>query len=437
MTISSSLNAGVSGLSANATRLAAISDNIANSSTNGYRRVETDFHSMVIGHSKGGYTAGGVRTTNMRLIDDEGSLISTSNATNLAVQGRGMIPVAHYISGVGTAENAQMLMTSTGSFRVDKDGYLVTASGLVLMGFKANEDGTIPPNSRDSNKDLEAAKLRFQQIFGEPTTKIKIAANLPATDTQPSGDGKSRQMSVEYYDNMGTVQHLYFKFTPTKGNTTYSNEWSMSITDSAQNNAEIGRYKITFNDDAEKGGTLKSVTLENGASGGAYNSDTGAFVVNVTGGPLEINLGLIGENAGLTQKGKTFTPAEVDKNGTKAGNMTSNIEVNNAGEVFAPYDNGAKKLIYKIPLVDMPNLNGMISMDNQTYTPSNESGRYFLWDAGEGPTGTFKAYALEESTTDVASEMTAMIQTQRSYSSNAKVIQTASEILQETTSMIR
>ena len=68
---------------------------------------------------------------------------------------------------------------------------------------------------------------------------------------------------------MGTVKHLYFKFTPTKGNTTYSNEWSLSITDSAQNNAEIGRYKITFNDDAEKGGTPKSVTLENGASGGA------------------------------------------------------------------------------------------------------------------------------------------------------------------------
>ena len=125
MTISSSLNAGVSGLSANATRLAAISDNIANSSTNGYRPVETDFHFMVIGHSKGGYTAGGVRTTNMRLIDDEGSLISTSNATDLAVQGRGMIPVAHYISGVGTAENAQMLMTSTGSFRVDKDGSII------------------------------------------------------------------------------------------------------------------------------------------------------------------------------------------------------------------------------------------------------------------------------------------------------------------------
>ena len=48
MTISSSLNAGVAGLAANASRLASISDNIANSSTYGYRRVETDFHSMVL-----------------------------------------------------------------------------------------------------------------------------------------------------------------------------------------------------------------------------------------------------------------------------------------------------------------------------------------------------------------------------------------------------
>ena len=48
MTISSSLNAGVAGLTANATRLATISDNIANSATYGYKRMEADFHSMVI-----------------------------------------------------------------------------------------------------------------------------------------------------------------------------------------------------------------------------------------------------------------------------------------------------------------------------------------------------------------------------------------------------
>ncbi|MEP1933608.1 MAG: flagellar hook-basal body complex protein, partial [Roseibium sp.] len=93
MTISSSLNAGVAGLAANATRLAAISDNIANSATYGYRRVESDFHSMVTSASGGAYSAGGVRATTQRLIDQQGSLVTTSNATDLAVRGRGMLPV--------------------------------------------------------------------------------------------------------------------------------------------------------------------------------------------------------------------------------------------------------------------------------------------------------------------------------------------------------
>jgi len=88
MTISSSLNAGVAALAANATRLASISDNIANASTFGYKRVETDFSSMVISRSAGEYSAGGVRATSQRFIDQRGSLVSTANATDLAVRGQ-------------------------------------------------------------------------------------------------------------------------------------------------------------------------------------------------------------------------------------------------------------------------------------------------------------------------------------------------------------
>ena len=66
MTISSSLNAGVAGLNANANRLATISDNIANSSTYGYKRAQADFHSVVIhGNSRSNYSAGGVRVFNV------------------------------------------------------------------------------------------------------------------------------------------------------------------------------------------------------------------------------------------------------------------------------------------------------------------------------------------------------------------------------------
>jgi fagellar hook-basal body proteins len=93
MTISSSLNAGVAGLAANSSKLATIADNIANSSTYGYKQATTDFHSLVINSSRGSYSAGGVRITTNRLIDERGSITSTNSVTDLAVRGRGMMPV--------------------------------------------------------------------------------------------------------------------------------------------------------------------------------------------------------------------------------------------------------------------------------------------------------------------------------------------------------
>jgi flagellar hook protein FlgE len=79
----------------------------------------------------------------------------------------------------------------------------------------------------------------------------------------------------------------------------------------------------------------------------------------------------------------------------------------------------------------------LIPNGGQTYKVSQDSGNFFLWDAGDGPTGSVESYAREESTVDVAAELTQMIQTQRAYSSNAKVIQTVDEMLQETTNLKR
>jgi len=103
--------------------------------------------------------------------------------------------------------------------------------------------------------------------------------------------------------------------------------------------------------------------------------------------------------------------------------MTS-VEVDPNGFVFAYFDTGITRVIYQVPLVDLPNPNGMVALDQQTYQPSVDSGSFFLWDASDGPTGDILSFALEESNTDVAGELTSMIQTQRAYSSNAKVIQT-------------
>jgi flagellar hook protein FlgE len=433
MTISSSLNAGVSGLNANASRLASISDNIANSSTFGYRRVESNFESMVLSQNGGKYSAGGVRATTQRLIDEGGSLVTTSNATDLAVRGRGFIPVALASEVRAGNGNPEMLLTSTGSFRTDSDGRLVTESGQVLLGWPAGPDGTIPNNPRDSSDRLEPVQINVNQLTGEPTTEINLGVNLPATETDATAAGNSQQLSVEYFDNLGRSETVGVNFTPNQPATGSSNQWTMTLTDSAQGGAVIGEIDIEFDDARASGGELLAVT---GPDSGAYDGTTGRLTVNVDGGPMEINIGRLNTSDGLTQLSDRFAPLSISKDGTPVGSMTS-AEVDENGFVRAFFDTGATRVIAQVPLVDMPNPNGMVSLDSQTYRPSLESGPFFLWDAGDGPTGEVVGFSRQESATDVAGELTSMIQTQRAYSSNAKVIQTVNEMLQETTNIIR
>ncbi|WP_298295545.1 flagellar hook protein FlgE [uncultured Litoreibacter sp.] len=434
MTISSSLNAGVAGLAANASRLATISDNIANSNTFGYKRAETGFHSMVISNGTGTYSAGGVRVTSQRLIDQAGSLVTTANSTDLAVRGRGFLPVttAASIAGEGDTEFPLRLAT-TGSFRTDSQGYLVTETGMVLLGWPASADGSVPTNPRDTVDALEPIQINVNQFAGEPTTRMNLGVNLPATETEAGADGTPLELSVEYYDNLGTSQNVLVTFTPSVPATGSSNEWTMTLADSASGGAIIGEYTLSFDDSRASGGTLDSVTT---ISGGPYDPATGAFSVVVAGGPLEIAVGGLNEGTGLTQLSDSFAPTQITKDGSPVGNMIS-VDVDQNGFVQATFDIGITRTVYQIPLVDLPNPNGLMALDNQTYQTTRESGSFFLWDAGDGPTGDIVGFALEESATDVAGELTQLIQTQRAYSSNAKVIQTVDEMLQETTNIKR
>ena len=107
------------------------------------------------------------------------------------------------------------------------------------------------------------------------------------------------------------------------------------------------------------------------------------------------------------------------------------------GVMDAIFDSGFRKSIYKIPIGSVQNPNGLNALDGQVYTLSRESGSIYFYDAGAGPTGRLVSNALEESTTDIAEELTQLIKTQRAYSSNAKIIQTVDEMLQETTNLKR
>jgi flagellar hook protein FlgE len=437
MTISSSLAAGVAGLFANATRLATISDNIANSGTYGYKRAIADFNSFVIGGTRGAgtYSAGGVRASTARLIEEHGALVSTANATDIAVSGRGMLPVTTVVALNADNGDLPMMMTTTGSFHTDEDGVLRTQSGLVLLGWAADADGTIPTNPRDTAAALVPVVINANQTAGDPTTEMNLGVNLPATGTMDGADGDPQTLEIEYFGNLGTSETLGITFTPTvpAPGDPASNTWTMVITDSAQNDAVIGEYTLVFDDTRGDGGTLASVTV---VSGGAYNGTDGTLDLTVAGGPMTVTIGKLGDTNGLTQLSDTFAPTSITKDGSPVGNLTA-VEVDENGYITATYDTGFTRRIYQVPLVDVPSPNGLITLSNQVYQVSPESGSFYLWDAGDGPTGAMVGYAREGSTTDVAGELTNLIQTQRAYSSNAKVIQTVDEMLQETTNIKR
>ena len=160
MTLSSSLNAGVAGLNVNSSKLGSISDNIANSQTNGYKRAETDFSSLVVSPGgKGTYTGGGVRSSTFREVDQRGGVITTGNSTDIAIGGRGMIPVTPSASIDNIDGDLPVNFVTTGSFRPDENGFLKTPAGLTLMGWPADVDGTIPSFPRESVDGLEPVRI--------------------------------------------------------------------------------------------------------------------------------------------------------------------------------------------------------------------------------------------------------------------------------------
>ncbi len=453
MSISSSLNAGVAGLAANATRLATISDNISNSGTYGYKRIIADFEGMVINQARGAgvYSAGGVRASTARLIDQRGTLVPTSNPTDLAISGRGMLPVVPSASIDNKFGDQPMMMTTTGSFRTDADGVLRTESGLVLLGWPANADGTIPLMPRDTMGGLQPVVVNANQTAGDPTTKMNLGINLPATRTEAGAATDELTSKIEYFGNLGTSEALNISFRPDTSHASgMSNTWTMELRDSgtsddpatASDESIVATLTLVFANDQTSGGTLAQVLNAGGAPHPAYDPLTGTLSLNVgktaiyPGDPMAVTIGKLGDPNGLTQLGDNFAQPNISKDGSPVGNLTA-IEVDENGYIRATYDTGFIRTIYQIPLVDVPNPNGLISLNNQTYKVSPDSGSFFLWDAGDGPTGAIVGYAREGSTTDVAAELTDLIQTQRAYSSNAKVIQTVDEMLQETTNIKR
>jgi flagellar hook protein FlgE len=146
--------AAISGLEANQTMLDVVSNNLANLNTVGYKDQTVDFSSALsqVLSGAGGPTTelGGTNPievgvgVNVQAIDTNestGTMESTGNPLDLAIQGAGYLQVG---DGTPPTLPATIDYTRAGNLTTDADGYLTTASGQYVIGIDATASGTAP-----------------------------------------------------------------------------------------------------------------------------------------------------------------------------------------------------------------------------------------------------------------------------------------------------
>lgn len=496
MTAINALRTSTSGLNAQAQKLAGISNNIANSSTVGYKRVDTQFESLVLeGTSSGSTALAGTAAHNRVEISKVGQVQSTGIDTDIAVNGNGFLVVNE-----GSGSDGKYLATRAGSFRPDAGGNLVNAAGYYLQGVKLGADGLPVGNMGDNNlESLTTVNVSNTSVASSPTTQMTFWANLPSAQTayaSPPPDQNSFVSSVDYYDALGTSQTLTYRFTPvvpaTSG-TDNSNKWILQVFDSATGSAStaataadhlVGSVQMEFwpaSAGANLAGTIKSVTTGNGTSAsngdgttttdpvgttvldpaswgrdgdadgavdtipglGSYDPLTGKLSFKVGAGTaggattdLPISIGTPDSVSGMTQLAGSYTPVRVEKDGSAFG-LLERVSVQDDGKVIATFSNGQSRAIYQLKLAVFPNADGLNPVRGDAYEMSREAGSVRLLTAGEGAAGTTSGGALESSNVDIGTELTNLIETQRAYSSNASVVRTADQMLEEATNLKR
>jgi flagellar hook protein FlgE len=447
MGLSSSLSASVSGLEANATRLSTISDNISNSNTIGYKQASTEFGALVMGTNTANiYNAGGVETYIKRDISEHGLLSKTSNALDIAMDGTGFFPVTIIADANNyNAGSAPVHFSTTGSFSENKDGFLKNTQGQYLLGWPLDAAGkTVPNVSRTTTSDLEPVNTQIIQFTVSPTTRVELQGNLPAdyTETGSTSAGTVITKSIPYVDKLGNKHNLTATFTPTVGSAVVGTDtvttWTVAVTDGASTPAAtIGSFNMRFD---EQGMIYDLPTITTGS----YTAATGQYsMTTADGANIDMYIGLIGEQKkGLTQFAKSSTASSTNDIITASADgaelsQLNHAEIDEKGVVYAIFDNQQKRAIFQIPVATVENPNKMQTLTGQSYAVTAESGDFTFRDAGQESIGKTMGYSLERSTVEVAKQLTDLIETQRAYSSNAKVIQTVDEMFQETTSIKR
>lgn len=418
MSIFGTMKTAVSGMNAQANRLSTVGDNIANSSTVGYKRASTAFSSMVLPSTAGSYNSGGVATNVRYSISEQGSISYTTNTTDLAIQGEGFFIVSD-ATGVP-------YMTRAGNFQISDTGELVNAAGYKLQGYSYDSgapaavvngfDGLVPVNVKEANLISKPTTFgTFPVNLNADADVIDPAFNPPSSNTPPVA--YTNKSSLVAFDSLGRKVLYDFYYTKTAPDT-----WEVSVFRQDQASSGNG-FPYT-------GGALETVTLDfDPVTGDLATSSLNAITFtdpDAPGGPpgQEITI----DFSGTTQKAYAFTPGNATVDGS-APSAIDNVEISNDGIVYAVYEDGTKQPLYRVPLATVQSPDNLVPVNGNVYAQGNNSGIVTTGFPGTGAFGEILSGALEGSNVDIANELTEMIESQRIYTANSKVFQTGSDLM--------
>ena len=432
MTISSAFTTGVSGLQANSKAVGAISENIANANTVGYRRG----FSMMVTTTASALGQTGVLSVvaeDQVKMGDPGGLISTGAPLDMAISGNGFFTVT-----VNPDEQraSNYLLTRAGSFLPDEDGNLVNAAGYYLAGYKFNSEGQLPEVDRNTFAQLQTVNVENISLSASPTSEISIFGNVPAQESGLATAGDPFISSTEYFTPLGGAQRLQFSWQPT----TTINEWELTLSDG--DSTDFGTVTVTFNDSGSAAGSPASYSnvTSSAVAPSIFDFDTATGVATLTiddGGStqtINVDVGAPDSFDGITQFSGDYVHS-FDKNGSGTGQL-ARTEIDE-GILYGVFTNGSRRPLYEIPLTVVENPYGLVENRGNTYAMSNESGDFQTLAANTSSAGTIIGGALEGSNVDIAQELTELIKVQRAYSTNAKVVTTVDEMMEETTRLKR
>jgi flagellar hook protein FlgE len=430
MSLFGALDTAISGLTSQSAAFGNISDNIANSQTVGYKRVDTSFQDYLTTSSATENEPGSVVATPQYINTVQGTISQSDNSLALAISGQGFFAVseAEDQTTTGPVFSVQPYYTRAGDFQLDKSGYLVNSAGDYLNGWPVLPGGVV------DNNTLAPIQVSETQYSPVATENVTLSANLPPGGNPDPSTGTQVPITsnVSIYDAEGQSHQLTLSFLSAGAN---SNDWAVTVTDDS--GATIGTGTLTY----AANGTLGSVT-----QGGSTTSTAGApatLTLNtnyptLTGTQtVSLNLGTIGGSSGLTQyAGDSYSLRGISQDGVPPGNFSS-ITTTTAGDVVVNYDNGQSRTIAQVPIVTFNAPDQLQRQNGSAFTATIASGPALAQAAGTNGAGTLVTSSVEQSNVDIASEFSNLIVAQQAYSANAKMVTTASDMMQTTIDMKR